>query len=192
MARRLAAALVFATLACAPSVDAHHSSSLFDFARPQWVKGTVVSYVPGNPHTMIVLDQRNDRGETQRSSIEGPILARLRRMNLPADFLKAGDVIEICAFPYRNDGAASARNSTALHGHVILLPTGRLQPWSPYGKLDNCIRPNDAVEPWVELVNTEPMAHEYWCNSQTARQAPSIAPQGFVAEINRRMSPACR
>ena len=191
MARRLAAALAFATLACAPSLDAHHSSSLFDFARPRWVKGTVVSYVPGNPHTMISLEQRNDRGETQRASIEGPILARLDRMNLPADFLKAGDTIEICSFPYKNEVAAGSPNPTALQGHVILLPNGRLQPWSPYGKLDNCIRPNDAVESWVDFVNTEPMAHEYWCNSRTAPHVASVAPPGFVDEINRRMSPPC-
>src|SRR5687767_9065299 len=107
MATRLAAALAFATLAVAPTLDAHHSSSLFDFAKPRWVKGTVVSYVPGNPHTMIGLEQRNDRGETQRLSIEGPILARLGRMNLPADFLRTGDVIEICSFPYKNAVAAS-------------------------------------------------------------------------------------
>lgn len=194
MASRRAAALAFAALACAPRLDAHHSSSLFDFARPRWIKGTVVSYVPGNPHTMIELEQRDDRGETQRSSIEGPILARLGRMNLPADFLRAGDVIEICSFPYKNEGAASGRNPTvlpALHGHVILLPNGRLQPWSPYGKLDNCIRATDSVEPWVEFVNTELMAHEYWCNSRTAPQAPSVAPPGFVDEINRRMSAPC-
>ena len=192
LASRLVAALAFATFAYAPRLDAHHSSSLFDFARPKWVSGTVLSYVPGNPHTMIELEQRNERGATQRVSIEGPILARLGRMNLPADFLRTGDVIEICSFPYRNEIAAN--NSAALpplHGHVILLRDGRLQPWSPYGKLDNCIRPDDAVERWVEFVNTEPMAHEYWCNSRAAPHVASVAPPGFVAEINRRLATPC-
>jgi hypothetical protein len=194
MANRLAVALAFAALGCASTLDAHHSSSLFDFARPQWVKGKVVSYVPGNPHTMIALEQRDDRGEMQRLSIEGPILARLGRMSLPADFLKAGDVIEICSFPYKNEGFASSRDAAALpalHGHVVVLPDGRLQPWSPYGKLDNCIRPNDAVEPWVTFVNTEPMAHEYWCNSRVSPRTTSIAPEGFVDEINRRLASPC-
>jgi hypothetical protein len=40
-------------------------------------------------------------------------------------------------------------------------------------------------------VNTEPMAHEYWCNSRAAPHVASVAPPGFVDEINRRMSAPC-
>jgi hypothetical protein len=194
MANRIAVAMAFAALGCASTLDAHHSSSLFDFARPQWVKGTVVSYVPGNPHTMIGLELRNDQGASQRLSVEGPILARLGRMNLPEDFLKAGDVIEICAFPFKKEVLANSPEPAALpalHGHIVVLPDGRLQPWSPYGKLDNCIRPNDAIESWVTFVNTEPMAHEYWCNSRASLRVTSIAPEGFVDEINRRLASPC-
>ncbi len=184
---KLRVAVAIAALACGSALRAHHSSSLFDFARPEWVTGTVVSYVPGNPHTMIVLEVRNGRGELERANIEGPILARLRRMSLPADFLRAGDVIEICAFPYRNRGSAPA-----LHGHLIVLRDGRRQPWSPYGKLDNCIRSGDAIEPWLELIDREPMAHEYWCNSRAASYATSLAPIGVVDEIDRRLAKPCR
>jgi hypothetical protein len=64
-----------------------------------------------------------------------------------------------------------------LHGHVIAMPEGRLQAWSPYGKLENCIRPGDSLERWIDFVNTDPAAHEYWCNSRTASHVASAAPQ---------------
>ena len=54
-------AAAFAALACAGSLRAHHSSSMFDLSTPIWVKGTVVSYAPVNPHVMIALDVSKER-----------------------------------------------------------------------------------------------------------------------------------
>ena len=45
---------------------------------------------------MIALEEKREDGQVQQWTVEGPILARLYRMAVAPDFLKAGDVIEVC------------------------------------------------------------------------------------------------
>lgn len=188
-----------ATLAWAGSIRAHHSISMFDLSSPRWVRGTVTRYEAKNPHVLISLEERSD-GTIRQWIVEGPILARLARMSLAEDFLKVGDVIEVCGFPFRPDVLARPSSSQGqpsslpgLHAHVLVMPDGHMQPWGAYGKLDNCIRPNDSAQSWVEFVNDNAMAREYWCNSRTpfASRAGSIAPSAFVDEITRQLATPC-
>ncbi len=199
MKQRMATyAAAITALACAASLRAHHSSSMFDLSMPIWVKGTVVSYAPVNPHVMIALDVSSENGQLQRWTVEGPWLRRLEQMNLAEDFLKAGDVIEVCGFPFKEE--FRARSSTpdsdgarlpAVHAHLLMLPNERLQPWGPYGKLDNCVRPNDRTQPWLDLVNSDPMGREDWCRGRTfGTLAPSV-PRALLDEIDRLITEPC-
>jgi hypothetical protein len=130
--------------------------------------------------------------------VEGPILARLQRMNLDQDFLKPGDVVEVCGFPFRKEILSQRSTATSpgpslpsLHAHVLVTPDGKMRPWGPYGKLENCIRATDRPQAWLDFVNRDPMAREYWCRSRTYVKVPSIAPQAFIDEIDRRMAKPC-
>ena len=89
-------AAAIAVLACTGPLRAHHSISAIDISTPVWVKGTVVLYEVVNPHVMIALEEKRADGQVQRWTVEGPNLGRLARYGLGADFLKAGDVIEVC------------------------------------------------------------------------------------------------
>jgi hypothetical protein len=51
-------------LAFAAPIGAHHSISTVDITTPVWVKGTVVRYEIGNPHTMIELDATTADGQS--------------------------------------------------------------------------------------------------------------------------------
>jgi hypothetical protein len=189
-----------AALACAGPLRAHHSISMIETATPIWVKGTVVSYEAINPHVLITLDQKNDDGQVERWTIEGPILARLARMKLPDNFLQAGDVIEVCGFPLKQEMLAKApvpRVVPALfmHGHLLVMPDGLLRPWGPYGKLANCVRPSDTPQSWADFVNTNAMGLEYWCRSVSGRSplasTPSVASKAFMDQVNGRLAKSC-
>jgi hypothetical protein len=63
--------------------------AMFDLQKSIWLKGTVVSYEPVNPHARLTLDQKTENGPLQRWLVEGPNLNRLHRMGVDKDFLNA-------------------------------------------------------------------------------------------------------
>jgi len=192
-----AAAVV--ALFCAAPLPAHHSISMIETTKPIWLEGTVISYEVINPHVMITLDRKNDDGQVERWKVEGPILGRLARMKLPADFLKRGDVIEVCGFPIKDDVRAKRPADAPglplllVHGHLLVMPDGRMRPWGPYGKLANCVRPNDKAETWQDFVNMDPMGREYWCRSVTGPLAatPSAASKTFMDAVTSHLTEPC-
>jgi hypothetical protein len=150
---------------------------------------------------MIELHEATADGPVQWT-IEGPFPGRLNRIlslngiSGGADFLKPGDVIEVCGFfPKRNTGTTRNYDDAPrrfVHGQVLVMPDGRLQSWGPYGKIDNCVRPGDRPERWLEFLNADPLAREFWCiHLPRVEGVGSTAPQGFVDEINRRLTPPC-
>lgn len=185
-------------LAVAGMAVAHHSISMFEIAAPVWVKGTVVRYEQMNPHVRIVLDETTNERIDRRWLIEGPTLRRLGLMNVGPDFIEAGDVIEICGFPPKAEFSSQRPSPDtvgypprALHGHVLRLPDGQMRHWGPYGKIENCIRPEDQSETWVNFLNTDPMARTAWCMSPNFVWAASLPPQKFVDEVNSLMTNPC-
>jgi len=168
---------------------------MIDVSTSIWVKGTVVRYEAINPHTMIELEETRADGQVQRWTIEGPFPGRLQRilrlngMAPDEDFVKAGDVIEVCGFrPKRRAPYPDDLSLFFVHGHVLVMPDGRMESWGPYGKLDNCVRPNDQPQAWLDFLNADPLAREFWCNSRAFVQVASTAPEGFVDEINRQLT----
>jgi hypothetical protein len=185
-----------AALAGPGSVSAHHSISVIEISTPVWVKGTVARYEIANPHTMIELDVTNEAGQVERWIVEGPQIARIERMGVDANLLALGDEIEICGF-HPKQAVSERRPPFAgplppwIHGHLILLPDGGLQPWGPYGKLDNCIRPGDDKAKWLRLLDTSAVAHALWCGPHNAL-APTISDaRALAAEIEESLAVPC-
>jgi hypothetical protein len=170
---------------------------MFELGSPVWVKGAVVNFEAKNPHVMLELESTSTNGNKQRLLIEGPNLNRFFNM-MKADekFLKVGDTIEVCGFPFKRDVQANAatNNKTlpAYHAQVVVMPDGKMRLYGPYGKLENCIRANDKPQVWADFVNNDPLAQPAWCNSKTFAAFPSLAPPGFIEEVNRRLTTACR
>jgi hypothetical protein len=184
-------AVSIAALACAGPLRAHHSISTIDISTPIWVKGTVVRYEVKNPHTLIELDETRADAQVERWTVEGPVIGRLNRYGLDSDFLKAGDVIEVCGFAPKHNAEKSWPPPRFVHGHLLLLANGQMQLWGPYGKLDNCVRPSDPTQAWLDFL-TNPMARQIWCNDYTAAVPLSAAAsRARVDEINGRMANPC-
>ncbi len=195
-------AVAITALACVGSARAHHSVGMFELSMPIWVKGTVVRYEPVNPHALFALEVRRDDGQVQRWTVEGPSLNGLRRNGVPEDFLKIGDVIEVCGFAFKEDvlaRVAVARRASQpfVHGHVLVMPDGGMRNWGSYGRLDNCVRTGDEIETWLNFLNSDARARERWCGSQHtpvgSRYFPvaPIAPPALVGEITRLMARPC-
>jgi len=196
--RRMAKlAATIAALICVSSLRAHHSISMIDTSTPIWVKGTVVHYEIVNPHTMIALEERMGDGQVKRWTVEGPIVSRIQRMGVDENFLKDGDVIEVCGFApkavlarqgsYEPDGVSVP----FVHGHMLVMPDGEMSPWGPYGKLENCVRPGDHVQTWLDFLNTDSIARDLWCNNYRTTVPTIAASSALVDEINRLMARPC-
>ena len=183
---------------CAAPVLAHHSNAMIENSTPIWVKATVIRYEPRNPHVLIFVDEKRPDGQVRHLTVEGPNMPRLERMNLARDFIKPGEVIELCGFPFKKDVIAQhaalppgGPELPALHAEMLVLPNGKMQPWGPYGKMDNCVRPNDSAQTWMDFVNADPIAQQSWCRGMSYANVPSVAPKALVEEVNRRMSSPC-
>ena len=179
-----------AALACAGQLRAHHSITWIDITTPVWVKGTVVEYLPGNPHAMIELDVRAADGNVRRWTVEGPAPGRLERYHLARDFLKAGDVIEACGFVPRSQGE-SWPPPRFIHSQLLVMPDGQMQVWGPYGKLENCVRPRDSEQRWLQFLSN-PEVRDLWCNDYAAivpLNPPASKP--LVDGINAELTPRC-
>lgn len=135
-----------AALAWPGALTAHHSLVRFDTTTPLWVKGTVVRFDPVTPHARFVLDQTKEDGQTQRWVVEGPPSNNLARMGVSPDFLKAGDIIEVCGFVLKEEVAPNASPGRLLSGHLLVMPTGKRRYWTDYGVLDKCLNPGEDRE----------------------------------------------
>jgi hypothetical protein len=127
--------------------------------------------------------------------VEGPSLNGLSRRRVPEDFLKLGDVIDVCGFAFKEDVLARVSDARRvaqpfLHGHVLAMADGEMQIWGSYGRLDNCVRPGDKAQSWRDFLNGNPSARQHWCSSRNFTIA-SIAPPALVDEINRLMASPC-
>jgi hypothetical protein len=164
MNRMTPSLVALATLVCAGPVAAHHSLSTVDITTPVWLRGTVVRYELGSPHSMIELDVKTAEGQTVRWTLDGPYPGRIQRMHVDETLMKLGDVIEVCGFHYKSQRQAHAETGAPLppfmHADLLVLPSGRMQPWGPYGKLNNCVRPDDDAQSWVDFVNNDAIARQ--------------------------------
>jgi len=80
-------------------IFAHHSAAEYDAAKVVSVKGTVTQFEWTNPHAYIYLDVKDDKGETEKWTVELGSLGMLSRANWKRDSVKPGD--QITAFGNR-------------------------------------------------------------------------------------------
>ncbi len=160
---------------------------MVEISTPVWVKGTVVEFHARDPHVMVTLQAQGSDGQPQKWNIEGPNMMRLARMGADGNFLKPGDAIEVCGFylkqPYTKPDF--------IHGQVLVMPDGHMRHFGPYGKLDNCIRPGDTAQQWVQFLKDDPLALPSWCNGKSYTRVATVAPPALVEAIDRDLQNPC-
>jgi hypothetical protein len=151
MQKIAALAVVMAVLVWPAILMAHHSLAQFDKETAVWVKGTVTRFERVNPHSLVFIEQKNADGQTLHWAVDGPGPLQLARMGVPTDYLKAGDVIEVCGSVMKEEferarqtsNSAPVGSARPIIGHLLVMPDGKRRAWSGYGVLDKCLKPGE-------------------------------------------------
>ena len=103
--KRLAPFLVvsFAAFLASAPVWAHHGEANYDTEKVASVKGTVADFEFINPHTLITVDVKTDKGEIEKWACEARSPGMLVRVGgWDKNTLKTGDVITVFGYRARN------------------------------------------------------------------------------------------
>jgi DNA/RNA endonuclease YhcR with UshA esterase domain len=96
-------AVAFSLLLVSGPLLAHHGEANYDTDKIVSVKGTVTDFQFINPHTLIVLEAKNDKGEIEKWSCEARSPGMLVRVGgWDKNTLKPGDVITVYGYRARN------------------------------------------------------------------------------------------
>jgi len=97
--------VTFAAFAPSAPLFAHHGEANYDTEKIVSVKGTVSEFQFINPHTLIALDVKNEKGEIEKWSCEARSPGMLvRASGWDKNTIKVGDVIT--AYGYRGKNGA--------------------------------------------------------------------------------------
>ncbi len=97
--------ITFAAFVASAPLFAHHGEANYDTDKTVSVKGTITKFEFINPHTLITLDVKNDKGEMEQWSCEARSPTMLvRGGGWDKNTLKPGDVIT--AYGYRGKSGA--------------------------------------------------------------------------------------
>jgi hypothetical protein len=145
MRRSLAVSLaLLVALISTGSVLAHHSLAHFNTTKAVRAKGTVVRFHVINPHSILYVEEKTADGQTRRWAAEGPGVLRLRRRSIGEDFVKPGDVVEICGYLHKEnviwqvatpspDPKAVSLSGTLITAELLVTPDGKTHEWEDYG-----------------------------------------------------------
>lgn len=151
---KMKSAACAAALSFTGSLEAHHSSSLFDVTTPIRLEGVIAAVHFANPHSFILVDVVGSDGNRVRWAVENSgTLAMTRQRGFGEETLQVGDPIEVCGYaPKRSQATAEegARRASprpapwwgegmrALTGRLLILKSGPAEHWSRYGPLEPC------------------------------------------------------
>ena len=108
-------------LGAASGSFAHHGyDTHYDATRLMSLKGRVVTFAIENPHTRIVIEVADARGQKETWAIETVPASRAAQMNHPLTSakIKPGDQVTVAGWPARDGGKR-------LGGHTLTLADGR-------------------------------------------------------------------
>ena len=88
-------------LVCVP-LFAHHGTASYDTSKTVTVKGTVTDFQFMNPHVLVFLDAKDDKGNVQKWQGELTSPNHLARNGWTKNSLKLGDEITLGGYPAKN------------------------------------------------------------------------------------------
>jgi hypothetical protein len=103
---------------------AHHGQAGYNTTEPVTVKGTVVDFQFVNPHCIVSLDAKDERGETQKWQGELTSPNHLLRAGWSADSLKPGDQITITGFRAKSGANSLWITKTVVNGEELKTAAG--------------------------------------------------------------------
>ena len=101
------AGIVILLMVAAP-IFAHHGTSAYDTTKLTTVKGTVTDFQFNNPHVIISVETKDDKGKVETWTSEANSPNVLTRHGWDRDIIKKGDQITIIGYRPKN-GAKTMR-----------------------------------------------------------------------------------
>ena len=87
-------------------IHAHHAiSDVYDEERTIVLEGRVMSFLFGDPHSMVQVRVRDGGGGLHTWAVEWRAASRLQGLGWTADALGVGDRVRVCGNPGRDPGA---------------------------------------------------------------------------------------
>jgi tRNA(Ile2) C34 agmatinyltransferase TiaS len=114
----------------ATPVFAHHGGSAYDNSKATTLTGTVTDFQFIQPHPIIALDVKDDKGEIVKWSVEMTSPNHLVRFGWNGHKLKPGDEITVV-------GSAAKNGLKVLNLRKISYATGQLIPLGPPPEANN-------------------------------------------------------
>ena len=101
-------------LVMAGSIDAHHSTAMYDSEHPVTVNGVVKKFDWTNPHAFIYLDVKNEKGSVVEWEVEMMSLNHLRGYGWTSKTVKTGDTISCTGSPAKSGAPSMISNRMKL------------------------------------------------------------------------------
>ena len=172
-----------------------------------------------NPHAITTLEGRSENGQVLVWTVEGPSQTGLDRRSGSGEYLpKVGDTLEVCAYPYRpaeeiardsrlpqwkldasvqrwlESSTTEEASPRLVLGHMLVTTGGAMRVWEPYGLISECMRRSNVQrQSWIELLNANPEAREFWCDQcERAAVQSNASLKEFVEQTDALLAEPCQ
>ena len=114
-----------ALIAMTGAVAAHHSFAMFDQEHPMEVTGVVKDFKYTSPHSFIILEIKDNNGNSEAWNLEGGSPSALARDGWNSKTLKAGDELRLTIEPLRSGapGGSWNVNKVKFKNGDLIVPT---------------------------------------------------------------------
>ena len=113
--KRMSVALVMGFLMLGVQLLAHHGNVAYDTSKAVVLKGaTVTKFVWANPHTFIMFDVKDEKGEVQHWSGEAGSPSSLRLLGWTQNSLHPGDTITVYIYASKTGNPVGRLNRIVL------------------------------------------------------------------------------
>jgi Family of unknown function (DUF6152) len=117
-------ALFFGVLMVCSPAFAHHGAAAYDLSHPVVLKNAVVtSFLWINPHPLIRLDYKDDKGKVQHWTVEMGSPPASELLGWTKNTLKAGDVITVYTFQSKSGATVGRLNKVIMAGGTVMRDT---------------------------------------------------------------------
>lgn len=115
---------VFGLLGSFP-VFAHHGNAAYDYAATKTVKGIVTEWVWSNPHCLLKVDSKDDKGSVTHWVFETSSPVDMLRVGWTATVVKTGDEVSVDIMPTKNGTPVGRIRKVVLPDGTVLTATNR-------------------------------------------------------------------
>jgi hypothetical protein len=116
--------LAFGLLGSIP-LFAHQGNAAYDYAATKTVKGTVTEWVWSNPHCLLKLDSKDEKGNITHWVFETSSPVDMLHAGWTATVVKPGDEVSVDIMPTKNGAPVGRIRKIALPDGTVLAATSR-------------------------------------------------------------------